>query len=405
MSNIVFFGIPAHGHTNPTLGVVKELVRRGHQVWYYSYEMFREKIEAAGATFVSCDDFDMEKTLSPKDGARIGKDLVFSTKILVDITLALDDKVCTDMKRLKPDCIVADSMAVWGKAVAAKLEIPFVSSTTTFAFNKHSAKIMQQEQSLIALARSVLDVGKANKEIRRLRRKGYIVRNALELISSDEKTRTIVYTSPEFQPCSETFPDNFVFVGPSIRPAYSEIEKTRDKLIYISMGTVNNDTLTFYRSCMEALKETEYQVILSVGNLVDLKVLTAFVAELFGGQIPEQIAVHRHVDQIAVLQKADVFVSHCGMNSVSESLYFGVPLVMVPQTAEQNGVCERVAQLGAGIKLVQSEGHALSEMLLTVIRTTLEDSRYQENAEAVAEGFRRCPGPKGAAETIESMCR
>ena len=156
---------------------------------------------------------------------------------------------------------------------------------------------------------------------------------------------------------------------------------------------------------MEALKETEYQVILSVGNLVDLKVLTAFVAELFGGQIPEQIAVHRHVDQIAVLQKADVFVSHCGMNSVSESLYFGVPLVMVPQTAEQNGVCERVAQLGAGIKLVQSEGHALSEMLLTVIRTTLEDSRYQENAEAVAEGFRRCPGPKGAAETIESMCR
>ena len=46
MSNIVFFGIPAHGHTNPTLEVVKELTGRGHQVWYYSYEMFREKIES-----------------------------------------------------------------------------------------------------------------------------------------------------------------------------------------------------------------------------------------------------------------------------------------------------------------------------------------------------------------------
>ena len=38
MSRILFFNIPAHGHTNPTLGVVRELVRRGHQVWYYSYE-------------------------------------------------------------------------------------------------------------------------------------------------------------------------------------------------------------------------------------------------------------------------------------------------------------------------------------------------------------------------------
>ena len=49
MSKIVFFCIPAHGHTNPTLGVVKELVNRGHEVWYYSYDTFKEKIEKAGA--------------------------------------------------------------------------------------------------------------------------------------------------------------------------------------------------------------------------------------------------------------------------------------------------------------------------------------------------------------------
>ena len=47
MAKIVFFCIPAHGHTNPTLGVVRELTARGHQVWYYSYAPFREKIEAA----------------------------------------------------------------------------------------------------------------------------------------------------------------------------------------------------------------------------------------------------------------------------------------------------------------------------------------------------------------------
>ena len=144
MAKIVFFCIPAHGHTNPTLGVVRELISQGHEVLYYSYELMRKKIESTGARFVACDAYDFEQKLLPKDTARIGKDLAFSTKILVDTTLALDDMACRDMEHLRPDCIVADSMAVWGKAIALKLEIPFVSSTTTFAFNRHSAKIMKQ---------------------------------------------------------------------------------------------------------------------------------------------------------------------------------------------------------------------------------------------------------------------
>ena len=121
MSKIVFFCIPAHGHTNPTLGVVRELIERGHEVLYYSYMPFKEKIEAAGAQFIACDEFDAEQHLDPKDAVRVGSDIGFSTQLLVDTTLALDDMVCKEMERLQPDCIVADSMAVWGKAVALKL--------------------------------------------------------------------------------------------------------------------------------------------------------------------------------------------------------------------------------------------------------------------------------------------
>ena len=47
MSKIVFFCIPAHGHTNPTLGVVRELVAQGHEVWYYSYNSLKDKIWTA----------------------------------------------------------------------------------------------------------------------------------------------------------------------------------------------------------------------------------------------------------------------------------------------------------------------------------------------------------------------
>ena len=175
MSKIVFFCIPAHGHTNPTLGVVRELALRGHQVRYYSYDAFQEKIEQAGAEFVSCDKYDITQQMSrpesgpgaaqrkpgtalqapdSQDAARIGKDLAFSTKLLVDTTLALDDMVCRDMALFRPDCIVADSMAVWGKAVALKLGIPFVSSTTTFAFNQYP---LTSEQKGVAARTAQLD--------------------------------------------------------------------------------------------------------------------------------------------------------------------------------------------------------------------------------------------------------
>ena len=390
MSKIVFFCIPAHGHTNPTLGVVRELISRGHQVYYYSYNMMRDKIQSTGAVFVSCDEYDQEQRLDAKDGARIGKDLAFSTQILVDTTLALDDTVCEHMKELNPDCIIADSMAVWGKIVALKLGIPFVSSTTTFAFNQHSARIMKQR--LGQMFGMIFSMSKINKNIKRLQDKGYPVKSVLDIIQNDNNTDTIVYTSPEFQPCSETFSEKYVFVGPSIRPVENMIEKKSDKLIYISMGTVINDSTEFYKKCIEALANTKYQVIMSVGNLINIEDL---------GAVPDNITISRFVDQIAVLSQADVFLTHCGMNSVNESLYYKVPLVMLPQTSEQDGVATRVEQLGAGVRLKHINAKAIRETIESVLNT----KSYYEQASKISQSFHKCTGAKGAADKIEQMCK
>ena len=220
---------------------MRELTARSHEVRYYSYEPMRTLIEAAGAQFVACDPYDCEQHLTPADGARVGKDIAFSTHILVETTLALDEMVCADMRAYAPDCIVADSMAVWGKAVAKKLGIPFISSTTTFAFNRYSAKVMKQSGG--QMLKMMLAMPKINRDLQRLRDRGYPIKNILDIIQNDDRTDTIVYTSPEFQPCADTFSDKYAFVGPSIRPATETIEKTHDVLIYISMGTVNNDLL------------------------------------------------------------------------------------------------------------------------------------------------------------------
>ena len=386
MATIVFFCIPAHGHTNPTLNVVRELKVRGHRVVYYSYDEFREKIEDAGAEFISCNGNDAQLHLTKEEGSKIGADLALSTRVLVDTTLSLDEPVCRAMERLKPDCIVADSIAVWGKVVAKKLGIPFVCSTTTFAFNKESAKIMPH--SLRETLSMILSLGKVNAQVKRLRQAGYPVKSVLDLIGSDESVPTVVYTSPLFQPCAETFPEHFAFVGPSIRPAWSQVAKTGEKLVYIYMGTVNNDMLPLYRACVQAVKGTLWQVILSVGDQVDREEL---------GTLPDNVAVFSSVDQIAVLQKADVFLTHCGMNSASEGLYFGVPLVMLPQTSEQSGVAARAEQLGAGLRLRKTTPDAIRAAL----EKAMDDPSYRENAEKIGASFRASGGAKAAADCIE----
>ena len=386
MSKIVFFCIPAHGHTNPTLNVVKELINRGHQVWYYSYETFRDKIESTGATFIPCDQYDQEQHPTPEDGARIGKDLAFSTKILVDTTLALDDAILKDMTALNPDCIVADSMAVWGKAIAMKLNIPFVSSTTTFAFNQHSAKIMKQ--SIGQLFNMIFSMPKINKDLKRLQDKGYPIHNILSIIQNDNDTNTIVYTSKEFQPCAETFSDKYTFVGPSIRETTDYFEKDDRKLIYISLGTVNNNMLAFYKNCISALKDSEYRVIMSVGEILNINDL---------GEIPANFEIYPFVDQIAVLRQADAFITHCGMNSVNEALYHEVPLVLFPQTNEQGGVAKRVFDLEAGIYLEKNH----TEKIRNAVNYILTDVKYKENAMKISASFKACEGAPAAAEKIE----
>ena len=385
MSKIAFFCIPAHGHTNPTLGVVRELVQRGHEVWYYSYEPFKEKIEETGAKFIACDIYDAEKNLTPEEGARVGKDLAFSTKLLVDTTLALDEIVSKHMDELQPDCIVADSMAVWGKALAIKRNIPFVSSTTTFAFNEYSSRLMKR--GIGELFGMIFSMPKINKQLKRLQDKGYPITNILSIIQNDNDTNTVVYTSKEFQPYAETFSDKYAFVGPSIRPAKETVEKSGKKLVYISLGTVTNLLKKFYKNVIEALKDSEYEVIMSVGEHTDIKEL---------GEIPSNFKVYPSVDQIAVLEKADAFITHCGMNSASEGLYFEVPLVLFPQTPEQGAVATRTTQVGAGILLEKNTPEAIR----SAVKTILEDESYQKNAAKISKSFRESGGASAAADKI-----
>ncbi len=155
----------------------------------------------------------------------------------------------------------------------------------------------------------------------------------MSLVQNDNNTDSVVYTSRKFQPYAESFSEHYTFVVPSV---FSKVMPAKEKerpLIYISMGTLINDRPDFYSKCIDALKEINVEVIISCGNTMNQELL---------GTLPDNIRVYPYVNQLDVLVKADAFITHCGMNSVSESLYMVAPMILYPQTSEQCAVARRV---------------------------------------------------------------
>lgn len=386
MSRIVFFGIPAHGHTNPTIEVVRELTSRGHEVWYYSFEEFRRKIEEAGGRFVSCDTYlppapaDIEK--------KAGRDFASLIEMTADTTLRMENMVLEMLKSRKPDCIVSDSICLWGKLFARRQNIPFVCSTTTFAFNQYTARLMKP--GIGEIFRMAAGMPQINAKIKLLQEHGYAVENFQQIVENDNDTNTIVYTSREFQPMAETFSEKYTFVGPSVTDITVPKRMTQKPFVYISLGTVRNKNNMFYRNCIKAFSGCDIDVVLSVGEKTDLSVL---------GKIPSHITVKPSVNQLEILQQADVFMTHCGMNSVNESIYYGVPMVLFPQHSEEGLVAMRAEEAGVGIRLKSTQPSCIRKAVFRV----LETASYRKNTQRMSRTFRNAGGAAKAVDMIEKV--
>ena len=386
MKKIAVFCIPAHGHTNPMLPVVRELARRGDEVRFYSFSEFQKKIEQTGVTFVCCDKYLPE--LSMKEEEKLKK--VSATEMTIQdirITAAMDEFLHGEFTAFNPDVVYTDSVCFWGKLNAWKYDVPMVVSTSTFAFNQMSSTYMKNSPGEIAGL--IFGLPRVSKELNILKAYGYKVKGLFSLIQNDNQTDSVVYTSEKFQPYSESFSDHYIFVGPSLLTDAKPDKNHERPLVYISLGTVINDRPDFYTKCIEAFRSENIDVIISCGKAVDISSL---------GELPGNIKVFDYVDQLDVLSKADVFITHCGMNSVSESLYMAAPMVLYAQTNEQEAVARRVREIGAGIDLKDDSVSGIRD----TVREILDTSSYKKSAQECCDDFRKCPGVKEAADFIEN---
>ncbi len=395
MAKALFLGLPLHGHTNPSLPLVRELVGRGEEVVYYSADPFAARIEQTGARYRPY------RNAFLADITRLPERMDELSWLLMQTTADILDRELDAFRAERPDYVIADSVAPWGQWVGEVLGVPVVTSVSTFAFNRHvlafAASHGVRPKSAKLLLSKLRHVYKALRLGRRLSRKYGVAGPGITGLVLGRSALNIVYTSRHFQPCAGTFDDRFQFVGPSLTVTGTSDgrgEHARVAVVYVSLGTLFNADAAFYRACFEAFGREDIEVILSIGTNV---------SEASLGQAPANFVVRPHVPQLDVLGRASAFVTHGGMNSVSESLFQGVPVVVIPQMGEQEVVGRRVEEIGAGIYLAKHDVSA--EKLRESVARLLTDARFRERAAVVRESFRTAGGVARAADAILAFTR
>jgi len=125
MPKALFYNVPGHGHINPSLPLVAELVRRGHQLIYFATENYRTAIEATGAAFrpyTSVDDdyFDA-RGLSGSVPRKVAYELITTAGEILPALLE-------NARAEQPDYVMFDTMCPWGVLLARILGLPAVAS-------------------------------------------------------------------------------------------------------------------------------------------------------------------------------------------------------------------------------------------------------------------------------------
>ncbi len=372
--NILFINSNLHGHINPTLGLVKKLTERGNRVSYFCSESFSEQVTKMGAKWIG---FSNGLDLFLKEYRPTDRHPFF---MLMEYMLLYDEAVLPEILNIVKedlyDMIICDSF--FGGACFLKqiTKIPVVCSHSSFAMSQAPVP----KQMLAKGFHPQLD--HCYQILKRICEKYKIEEPSLEQVFTGKVDLNIVYTTPSFNRDDGVHEPDYLFTGPSIERQQEVYDLDfsvigERKLIYISLGSLNTDFIDFYKMCISAFRNTDYYVCMSVGKKCEISQL---------GEIPSNFLIKSSLPQLDILKRADVFITHAGFNSVNEALYFGVPMLALPQVNDQHMVAKRIVSMQLGI--AESLKELSPELLRSKTETLIMNKKIKENCMQVSQEMR-----------------
>lgn len=429
---VFIFSFPFVGHTNPVLGFCNKLREKNKniEIIIYSRPNFKTFIENAGAQFR---DYDIEMRSEDESPTIVNELNIFRLALkTVDFANKVAKRLCDDVLRDRPDMILYDKSTVF-----ARLSIDFILNeykkrnlkpfklvryVTTFLMDRHYPN--SQEKKLLKLPVIAALIFLATFMLKKFIfyvKHGVYNRSIAYSSTFDplDNETTMIFTFPELQPRGHLRDKNiFKFVGCSFDeklhatsgnnlvqqsndvlnqlPIRIDSSKTEYDLIYVAFGTILTNQIDVYLRIIKALKlvneERPIKVIIATGTKC-----YGYLTEKY--DIPPFIHLMKSAPQIDILKKASLFITHNGMNSTSESIHFGVPMLCLPMTTDQPLVAYRVAdELGLGLRL--NFKTADIKQLKDAVVKMLTDSIFREKCLVYKDYSRNYDGITNSANLI-----
>ena len=414
---IVFFPEGAYGPTNNCVGIGQVLQARGARVVFVVEESFAGTLEAQGF-----EEALMRLKPPPEVEEAPGqfwKDFVRETspefrkptidqlegfvlpvwQELVDGARYVDDRLHELFAELKPDVIVADNVVGFPAVVAAgvpwvrivscnPLELKDLALPPTFsgyptvdrsgwdAFRTRYRELhgpLQQEFSEFCVERGAPSLPEG------------------EFIHESPFLNLYLYPAEADYERSRPLGERWEQLGSCVREQNGLGGRPAGPgpLLYLSLGSLGSADVGLMQRLIDTLGATEYSVIVSLGPQHE---------EL---RLAPNMSGAEFLPQPAILPEVDLVITHGGNNTVTESLHFGKPMVVLPLFWDQHDNAQRMDELGLGRRL-DTYRHDPVE-LVDAIESLLADSELPRRLSAISARLEADPGTAKAADLIERL--
>ncbi|AYC37768.1 Oleandomycin glycosyltransferase [Streptomyces griseorubiginosus] len=392
-SHIAMFSTANHGHVNPSLEVIRELVARGHRVTYAIPPLLAEKVAETGAE------------VKPWNSTLPGPDddpSAWGSELLDHVELFLDDAVQALPQLAEaydgdaPDLVLHDITAYPARILAHRWGVPAISlSPNLVAWEGYEEEVAEP---LWAGPRST-ERGQAYYA----RFQGWLEENGIAMHPDPfvgRPDRSLVLIPKALQPHADRVDETvYTFVGAcqGDRAAQGEWRRpdAAEKVVLVSLGSSFTKRPDFYKECLRAFGDLPgWHLVLQIG---------AHVAPADLGAVPDNVEVRSWVPQLAILRQADLFVTHAGAGGSQEGLATATPMIAVPQAVDQFGNADMLGALGVARRIDTED--ATAEALRAAALALVDDPEVARRLKEVQAEMAQEGGTRRAADLIEAALR
>nr|WP_245665360.1 macrolide family glycosyltransferase [Nocardia sienata] len=384
-AHIAMVGIPIVSHVLPSLAIIGELVARGHHVTYANDPVVADLITATGAEFVPC------TSGLPVAENNWPDDPIAAMNLFLDDAVAALPQLSAAYGDDPADLYMYDIGAYAARALAETQGRPVLQLSPTFVgwdgYEQDVAAHLRQLPGADAhrerFARWLADCGAVTTDVDAFsgvpERALALIPRAMQPHADRVDAEKVTFVGPCFDPDGSG--------GGWVRPAAAE------KVLLISLGSAYTHRPEFYRRCLRAFGDLPgWHIVLQIGKHTD-------PGEL--GEIPADVEVRSWVPQRAILDRADAFLTHAGMGGCGEGLLAGVPMIAVPQAAEQFLNADRLVELGVARRIDTDD--ATPENLRAALIDLVGDAGVADRSARLRAEARSEGGTMRAADLIEAL--